>query len=106
MTDVTPEGPQPEPRLLSREECDRFALRLQHAVGEFVDDPREAVEEADRVVVEVASRLAEAVAARRRTLKASWQETEDDPHPGGDDTEQLRLVLRDYRSTAERLLSI
>ncbi|MFF3904988.1 hypothetical protein ACFYZJ_03090 [Streptomyces sp. NPDC001848] len=94
-----------EPRLLPREECDKFELRLQHAVGRFVDRPKEAVEEADQVVQEVASRLAEAVSSRRRTLKASWQETGDASHPTAD-TEQLRLALRDYRATAERLLSM
>lgn len=94
-----------EPRLLPREECDTFELRLQHAVGRFVDRPREAVEEADQVVQEVASRLAEAVSSRRRTLKASWQDTADETHPTAD-TEQLRLALRDYRATAERLLSM
>jgi hypothetical protein len=94
-----------EPRLLPRDECDTFELRLQHAVGRFVDRPREAVEEADQVVQEVASRLAEAVSSRRRTLKASWQTTDDQAHPTAD-TEQLRLALRDYRATAERLLSM
>ena len=103
--ELRPEGGPPEARLLPREECDQFELRLQHAVGEFVDDPWEAVEEADRVVQEVASRLAEAVTSRRRTLKASWQDTADDAHPTAD-TEQLRLALRDYRATAERLLSM
>ncbi|MEV6741251.1 hypothetical protein AB0N14_31820 [Streptomyces sp. NPDC051104] len=98
-------GSSPEPRLLPRDECDKFELRLQHAVGRFVDRPKEAVEEADQVVQEVASRLAEAVSSRRRTLKASWQETGDAAHPTGD-TEQLRLALRDYRATAERLLNM
>lgn len=96
-----PEGVPQEGRLLPRDESDKFSLRLQHAVGGFVDSPQEAVEEADHVVEEVASRLAEAVASRRRTLKASWQETGD-----SGDTEQLRLALRDYRATAERLLSL
>jgi hypothetical protein len=94
-----------EARLLPRDECDQYELRLQHAVGRFVDRPREAVEEADQVVQEVASRLAEAVSSRRRTLKASWQPAGDEPHPTAD-TEQLRLALRDYRATAERLLSM
>ncbi|UXY19546.1 hypothetical protein N8I84_13010 [Streptomyces cynarae] len=98
-------GSSREPRLLPRDECDKFELRLQHAVGRFVDRPKEAVEEADQVVQEVASRLAEAVSSRRRTLKASWQETGDTAHPTGD-TEQLRLALRDYRATAERLLNM
>jgi hypothetical protein len=92
-------------RPLAREERETFGLRLQHAVGGFVDSPRDAVEEADHVVEEVAARLTEALASRRRTLKASWQDTEDGAHASAD-TERLRLALRDYRATAERLLNM
>ncbi|MFJ5528731.1 hypothetical protein [Streptomyces sp. NPDC093261] len=100
-----PEGAPGQIRLLPREECERFAQRLQHAIGEFVDEPRDAVQEADRVAQEVVARLSEAVASRRRTLKASWQDAGDDAHAGAD-TEQLRLALRDYRVTVERLLNL
>ncbi|MEV5474258.1 hypothetical protein AB0L66_18100 [Streptomyces sp. NPDC052207] len=92
-----------EATLLPRDASDELGMRLQHAVGGFVDNPREAVEEADHVMEEAAARLAEALASRRRTLKASWQDTGDGPHATAD-TEQLRLALRDYRATAERLL--
>ncbi|MFJ8547535.1 hypothetical protein, partial [Streptomyces sp. NPDC093676] len=92
-----------EAPLLPRDASDELGMRLQHAVGGFVDNPREAVEEADHVMEEAAARLAEALASRRRTLKASWQDTGDGPHATAD-TEQLRLALRDYRATAERLL--
>lgn len=100
-----PEGAPGQARLLPRDECERFAQRLQHAIGEFVDEPRDAVQEADQVAQEVVARLSEAVSSRRRTLKRSWQDTSDDAH-GGADTEQLRLALRDYRVTVERLLSL
>ncbi|MFJ8606810.1 hypothetical protein ACIRH0_06415 [Streptomyces sp. NPDC093675] len=92
-----------EAPMLPRDASDELGMRLQHAVGGFVDNPREAVEEADHVMEEAAARLAEALASRRRTLKASWQDTGDGPHATAD-TEQLRLALRDYRATAERLL--
>ncbi|MET8950904.1 hypothetical protein ACWEO4_20300 [Streptomyces sp. NPDC004393] len=100
-----PEGASGQARLLPRDECEQFALRLRHAIGEFVDEPRDAVEEADRVAQEVVARLSEAVASRRRTLKASWQDVGEDAR-GGADTEQLRLALRDYRLTVERLLNL
>ncbi|MFF4955501.1 hypothetical protein [Streptomyces sp. NPDC001222] len=100
-----PEGTSGQARLLPRDECEQFAQRLRHAIGEFVDEPRDAVEEADRVAQEVVARLSEAVASRRRTLKASWQDVGDDAR-GGTDTEQLRLALRDYRVTVERLLNL
>jgi hypothetical protein len=90
-------------RLLPQDECDKLELRLHQAVSGFVDGPREAVEEADHVVEEIAGRFAEAVTRRRRTLRMSWQDGErtEATRP---DTEQLRLALRDYRELAERLL--
>ncbi|WP_338898512.1 hypothetical protein WBG99_25410 [Streptomyces sp. TG1A-60] len=91
--------------LLPHDECDKLDLRLQHAVGEFVDGPRSAVEEADQVLEEVAARVTDAVSQRRRTLRASWQTTADD-RPASSDTEQLRLALRDYRELTERLLRL
>lgn len=98
-----------ESRLLPHEESDKLSTRLQHAVAGFVDEPRSAVEEADQVLEEAAARFTDAVKQRRRTLRGSWQtgdNTGQDKAATADvsDTEQLRLVLRDYRELAERLL--
>ncbi|MFJ6082322.1 hypothetical protein ACIQI8_13045 [Streptomyces sp. NPDC092369] len=89
--------------LLPKDETDKLAERLQHALSGFVDDPRTAVEEADHVVEEITGRYTDALTQRRRTLRRSWQEGDatSDDHS---DTEQLRLALRDYREIAERLL--
>ncbi|GAA3817252.1 hypothetical protein ACFS5L_31730 [Streptomyces phyllanthi] len=92
-----------ETPLLPHEECDKLAHQMHHAVGEFVDEPRHAVEEADHVLEEAASRFTEAVTQRRRTLRRAWQSTGDGA-PAETDTEQLRLALRDYRELTERLL--
>ncbi|MFK4105382.1 hypothetical protein ACI2L1_36030 [Streptomyces sp. NPDC019531] len=92
-----------ETRLLPHDECDKLGMRLQHAVAGFVDEPRSAVEEADHVLEEAAARFADAVKQRRRTLRNSWQTGEGKAATAGD-TEQLRLVLRDYRELTERLL--
>ncbi|WP_394434581.1 hypothetical protein [Streptomyces sp. SGAir0957] len=73
--------------------------RLKHAVAGFVDQPRAAVEEADHVLEDLTARLTETLAGHRRTLRTSWQDS-------GEDTERLRLALRDYRETAERLLKL
>ncbi|MBC9724086.1 hypothetical protein [Streptomyces sp. TRM68367] len=95
----------PDPRLLPPDECDKLALRLENVVSGFVDGPRDAVAEADRVLEDVAGRLTDAVAQRRRTLRMSWQPGE--PGEGNAvDTEQLRLALRDYRVLVERLLRV
>ncbi|MEU0852203.1 hypothetical protein ABZ387_30195 [Streptomyces flaveolus] len=92
--------------LLPHEECDRLGQRLQHAVAEFVDAPRASVEEADRVLEELAARFTDAVAHRRRTLRTSWQETGEETRATSTDTEQLRLALRDYRELADRLMHV
>ncbi|GAA3495957.1 hypothetical protein GCM10019016_030580 [Streptomyces prasinosporus] len=92
--------------LLPHDDGDRFAARLQHAVAGFVDGPRDAVEEADRVLEELTARLADAVTERRRTLRRSWRAAEAGEGAAATDTEQLRLALRDYRELAERLLRV
>ncbi|MGQ4424425.1 hypothetical protein ACN6LL_006850, partial [Streptomyces violaceoruber] len=80
--------------LLPPGESDRLGERLHHAVAGFVDAPRASVEEADRVLEEIAARFADAVAHRRRTLRTSWQEADKDRGTPSTDTEQLRLALR------------
>ncbi|WP_327663556.1 MULTISPECIES: hypothetical protein [unclassified Streptomyces] len=80
-------------------ERDELEGRLRHALTGFVDEPRASVEEADHVLEDLTARLAETLAGHRRTLRTSWQGSPDD-------TEQLRQALRDYRETAERLLSL
>ncbi|MFD7293204.1 hypothetical protein ACFV9W_07930 [Streptomyces sp. NPDC059897] len=73
--------------------------RLRHALSGFVDEPRASVEEADHVLEDLTARLTETLASHRRTLRTSWQGSTED-------TERLRLALRDYRETAERLLKL
>ncbi|MEE1837030.1 hypothetical protein [Streptomyces sp. SP17KL33] len=91
--------------LLPHDESDKLTLRMQHAVGGFVDGPRSAVEEADHVLEEVTARFTDAMTQRRRTLRSSWETTADD-RATATDTEQLRLALRDYRELTERLLRL
>ncbi|WP_420707578.1 hypothetical protein [Streptomyces sp. NRRL S-1022] len=90
--------------LLPHEETDQWERRLREVAVAFVDDPREAVEEADRALEEITTRFTEAVTHRRRTLRMSWQGTEERGPAAETDTEQLRLALRDYRELAGRLL--
>ncbi|MEW2446547.1 hypothetical protein AB0896_03140 [Streptomyces parvulus] len=92
--------------LLPHDEGDKLGERLHHAVAGFVDAPRESVEEADRVLEEVATRLADAVTHRRRSLRTSWQDAGADGAAASTDTEQLRLALRDYRELTDRLMRL
>ncbi|MFF9265144.1 hypothetical protein [Streptomyces longwoodensis] len=96
------------PALLPRDASDELAGRLRQTVVEFVDRPKEAVEEADRLLEELANRFTEAVTERRRTLRGAWHTDDTGKRGAGSttDTEQLRLALRDYRELAERLLHV
>ncbi|MEU3506657.1 hypothetical protein ABZ733_01870 [Streptomyces longwoodensis] len=96
------------PSLLPRGASDELAGRLRQTVVEFVDRPKEAVEEADRLLEELANRFTEAVTERRRTLRGAWHTDDTGKRGSGSttDTEQLRLALRDYRELAERLLHV
>jgi len=58
----------------------------------FVDDPRSAVESADHLVTEAIDDLAKILAGHRELLQAQWHQDDDV------DTEQLRVVFRDYRA--------
>ncbi|MFC8662490.1 MULTISPECIES: hypothetical protein [Streptomyces] len=87
---------------MSPDAGEKWTHQLQHAVAGFIDGPRGSVEEADKVLQEVAARFTDAVTERRRTLRTSWQTTGEEKT----DTEQLRLALRDYRELAERLLRL
>jgi hypothetical protein len=92
--------------LLPHDEADRWEQAMRQLAVGFVDEPLGAVEQADHVLEEIAGRFEEAVERRRRTLRRSWEASED-RGPGTDtDTEQLRLALRDYQELAGRLLHL
>jgi hypothetical protein len=82
----------PEPPEKVNGDEDKLALRLQQAVTGFVDQPRHAVEEADHVLDEALARL-----------RSSWQGQGAGAKAA--DTEELRVVLRQYREVVQRLLS-
>ncbi|MFF4838641.1 hypothetical protein [Streptomyces collinus] len=91
--------------LMPHEETEHWESELRRTAAGFVDEPRAAVEEADRELEEIAARFSEAVTRRRRTLRMSWQD-EEGGRAREADTEQLRLALRDYRELAGRLLHL
>ncbi|HET6267148.1 MAG TPA: hypothetical protein VFG11_05465 [Acidobacteriota bacterium] len=68
--------------------------------GNFVDEPRRAVEQADSLVAEVMQHLAKTFADERQNLESQWGR--------GDNvsTEDLRIALQRYRSFFTRLLTI
>ncbi|MFC8247457.1 hypothetical protein [Streptomyces chartreusis] len=93
-------GPGPEP-LLPSDEQDKIVQRLRHALNTFADTPLKALEEAASAYDEATAQLVNALAERRRVLRAGWQDR--DP---GTQSEELRLALRQYREVTQRLLHI
>ncbi len=64
----------------------------------FVDEPRQTVAEADKLVAAVMQRLAEGFANERSGLEKQWDRGD------GVSTEGLRVALQRYRSFFDRLL--
>jgi hypothetical protein len=77
-----------------------YRSRWHDIQAEFVDHPRQAVEEADGLVSEVMENLAAVFADERRRLESQWDAGADA------DTEDLRVALTRYRSFFERLLAV
>jgi hypothetical protein len=86
--------------LLASERREQMIDRWQEIQTAFVDQPQQAVQDADGLVADLMQQLAEGFAAERRQLEAQWSR--------GDQisTEELRLNLRRYRSFFQRLLSV
>ena len=90
---------EPRARLLDDGVTGDLRRRWTDVQAGFVDEPRQAVQQADSLVAEVMKQLAETFAQERSHLEQQWDR-------GGDvSTEDLRVALRRYRSFFERLLS-
>jgi hypothetical protein len=85
--------------LLGSDESERYHERWQSIQADFVDRPREAVEEADRLVADLMQRLTGQFSETRTNLEQQWDRDDDVS------TEDLRVALTRYRSFFERLLT-
>ena len=103
-----PQGPQgtalkredaPGP-LFAPAEGQDFRSQWEKIQTGFVDEPRQAVKDADGLVAAAIKRLAEIFADERSKLEREWDR--------GDNvsTEDLRIALRRYRSFFDRILSV
>jgi len=81
--------------------ADGFHARWRDVQFGFVDDPGEAVRQADEMADEVVRSFTDALAARKRALEDDWRSQRDAPP----DTERLRLIVRAYRQFVDRLLT-
>jgi hypothetical protein len=86
--------------LFAGNETDDFRRRWTDIQAAFVDEPRQAVENADSLVATAIKRLAEIFAQERSTLEQQWAQGADVS------TEDLRVALQRYRSFFDRLLSV
>jgi hypothetical protein len=86
--------------LFSESEMADFRSQWSKVQTGFVDEPRQTVAEADKLVAAVMQRLAEGFANERSGLEKQWDR--------GDNvsTEDLRIALQRYRSFFDRLLKL
>ena len=89
---------QPLPPLFGADAAQAFRVRWDAAQSGFVDDPRQAVEQADELVAQMIKSLAHSVADERARVDAQMNEAES--------TENLRVALRRYRAFFQRLLTL
>lgn len=84
------------PSLFGNGEADDLRHQWDVIQASFVDEPRKAVEEADRLVADAVQRLSRSFAAERQSLTRGSEVS----------TEDLRLALKRYKSYFSRLLAI
>jgi t-SNARE complex subunit (syntaxin) len=87
--------------LIPAEERNRVSQRLRQALLDFAETPRQALEDAEGAFDEVTAQLADALAERRRALRAGWQDQDAQAQ-----AEEFRNALRQYREITERLLHL
>lgn len=86
--------------LFPETDAEPFRQRWQELQTAFVDNPRNAVQQADALVAEVMQRLAGTFADERKNLEGHWERGADVS------TEDLRVALQRYRSFFSRLLAV
>jgi len=94
--DTTQAGGQEQ--LVPAERAHEYRTRWDAVKGGFVDEPRQAVAEADQLVGELLDELQELFRAQRHSLEQNLDRDRAS-------TEDLRVALRHYRSFFDRLLS-
>jgi hypothetical protein len=97
--DSSADGDEERAALVTRDRAESYSARWDSVKGEFVDEPRRAVADADTLVGELLDELQELFKQQRTQIEQGLDADETS-------TEDLRLALRRYRSFFDRLLSI
>jgi len=84
--------------LLDQEASQHFRTRWNEIQGQFVDEPRSAVQQADTLVSEVIDQITQMFANEHGSLESQWKQGNDVS------TEDLRKALQHYRSFFNRLV--
>jgi hypothetical protein len=85
--------------LLDENKSGGYSNRWHEVQAKFVEEPKDAVREADGLVAEVIQELATSFADQRQKLEGKWDSGTDVS------TEDLRQALIQYRSFFQRLLA-
>ncbi len=85
--------------LIAHDRCMDYRSRWEVVQGDFIDEPRKAVTDADALVGEILDDLSETFHGQRRSLERQWEGDEST-------TEDMRIALRRYRTSFDRLLSL
>ncbi|MFC9876027.1 hypothetical protein [Nocardia salmonicida] len=83
--------------LFDEKSLEQLRGRWRDLQGSFVDDPRDAVSQADTLVGELIHELTSTYAERQKIIAGRWSESPD--------TESLRRALRSYRAFFDQLLT-
>ena len=86
--------------LLTSDFTQDLRSRWDHVQAAFVDEPREAVKEADALVDQAIQKLSQSFDEARSNLEQQWSRGEEVS------TEDLRIALQKYRSFFHKLLAI
>jgi hypothetical protein len=95
MSDQSTQSVEP----LLGEDVEQLRERWQSIQAAFVDEPQEAVQQADALVTDVIKRLTRTFEETKDSLETQLAEAEDVS------TEDLRIGLQRYRTFFERLLA-
>ena len=86
--------------ILAEDDASELRERWERLQARFVDEPQDAVREADQLVSDVFDNVTRTFAAERESLEEQWNQGEEAS------TEDLRVALQRYRSFFERLLAV
>jgi hypothetical protein len=86
--------------LFEDKEAQEFRALWQEVQAAFVDDPRTSVVKADDLVTRVIKSVEENFGAERLSMENQWNQGKDVS------TEDLRVMLKRYRSFFDRLLTL